>query len=199
MTFNVAAVIREWGYRAVSAPELDGDRLAAAAGLGRVDQRGRLVVPRLGTKGVRGRRDSNRSAARCRRGGSSHQERLTAWPHTSSASRASARRTDPAWTFVPPPASTPHPTRRSIYIDPDICIACEQCEIVCPVNAIYLDADVPPQWQDYIEVNAAFFRENKAAPTSVSLDQARAIVAAVQALCCTPRVAGEHRGGRPHG
>ena len=65
------------------------------------------------------------------------------------------------------------------YIDPDICIACEQCEIVCPVDAIYLDTDVPPQWQNYIEVNAAFFRENKAVRTSVGPEQAQAILDAI--------------------
>ncbi|MBV8085688.1 MAG: heme-binding protein [Chloroflexi bacterium] len=64
------------------------------------------------------------------------------------------------------------------YIDPDICIACEQCEIVCPVDAIYLDADVPPKWQEYIEINAAFFRENKVVRTSVGLEQAQAMLAA---------------------
>ena len=47
------------------------------------------------------------------------------------------------------------------YIDPDICIACEQCFIVCPVNAIYLDSDVPEHLRHYLEINAEFFRENK--------------------------------------
>jgi uncharacterized protein GlcG (DUF336 family)/NAD-dependent dihydropyrimidine dehydrogenase PreA subunit len=73
------------------------------------------------------------------------------------------------------------------YIDPDICIACEQCEIVCPVDAIYLDSDVPAQWREYTEVNAAFFRENKVVRTSVGLEQAQAMLAAA------------HRYARDHG
>ncbi|HLZ25731.1 MAG TPA: heme-binding protein [Chloroflexota bacterium] len=47
------------------------------------------------------------------------------------------------------------------FIDPDVCIECEQCLLVCPVNAIFLDTDVPTEWQDYIEINASFFRANK--------------------------------------
>jgi len=50
VTFNIAAVIREWGRRAFIAPELDGDRLAAAAGLGLLSRDGRLVLPRHGSK-----------------------------------------------------------------------------------------------------------------------------------------------------
>jgi ferredoxin len=47
------------------------------------------------------------------------------------------------------------------YIDPDVCIECEQCEIVCPVDAIFLDWKLPAEYQESIEVNAAFFRQNK--------------------------------------
>src|ERR687886_1430838 len=49
------------------------------------------------------------------------------------------------------------------YIDPDICIECEQCVLVCPVNAIFLDREVPSEWTRYIDVNADFFRSHKAA------------------------------------
>jgi ferredoxin len=67
------------------------------------------------------------------------------------------------------------------YIDPDICIECEQCVIVCPVEAIFLDTDLPEKWHDYIDVNAAFFRKNKAAPEGISLDKALHAVEAVHA------------------
>jgi uncharacterized protein GlcG (DUF336 family)/NAD-dependent dihydropyrimidine dehydrogenase PreA subunit len=65
------------------------------------------------------------------------------------------------------------------YIDPDICIECEQCVIVCPVEAIYLHTDLPEKWHNYIEINAAFFRKNKAAPEPISLDKAIAVVHAI--------------------
>jgi len=47
------------------------------------------------------------------------------------------------------------------YVDPDICIECEQCEIVCPVDAIFLDWKLPAEYQESIDVNASFFRQNK--------------------------------------
>jgi ferredoxin len=36
------------------------------------------------------------------------------------------------------------PEEDQYYIDPSVCIACEQCALVCPVEAIFLDVDVPP-------------------------------------------------------
>ena len=45
-----------------------------------------------------------------------------------------------------------------LYIDPDTCIDCGACEPVCPVNAIYAESDVPAEWQDYVEKNAAYYR-----------------------------------------
>lgn len=41
-----------------------------------------------------------------------------------------------------------------LYIDPVDCIDCGACEPECPVNALYLDRDVPEKWQSYIELNA---------------------------------------------
>jgi ferredoxin len=67
------------------------------------------------------------------------------------------------------------------YIDPDICIECEQCMIVCPVDAIFLDADLPAQCQPSEEVNARFFRQNKAAVDPISLTTAWRMVHAAQA------------------
>jgi len=41
-----------------------------------------------------------------------------------------------------------------VYIHPDECIDCGLCEPECPVNAIFVDTDVPPNWKDYIQKNA---------------------------------------------
>ncbi len=54
------------------------------------------------------------------------------------------------------------PNASQFYVDPDICIECEQCEIVCPVDAIFLDIKLPDEHFGSIDVNAAFFRKNKA-------------------------------------
>ena len=54
------------------------------------------------------------------------------------------------------------PGAPQFYIDPDVCIDCEQCEIVCPVDAIFKDVDVPAEHAASIDINASFFRQNKA-------------------------------------
>jgi ferredoxin--NADP+ reductase len=73
------------------------------------------------------------------------------------------------------------PGAPQFYIDPEVCIDCEQCEIVCPVDAIFRDSDVPAEHQASIEVNAAFFRKNKAAVGPVPVDQAWEMVHAAHA------------------
>jgi len=49
-----------------------------------------------------------------------------------------------------------------LYINPDECIDCGLCEPECPVNAIYVDTDVPTKWHDYIEKNRIRSQEIKA-------------------------------------
>jgi len=48
-------------------------------------------------------------------------------------------------------------TGKLLYIDPDTCIDCGACEPVCPVNAIFPEADVPDEWSKYVEINAEHF------------------------------------------
>ncbi len=64
------------------------------------------------------------------------------------------------------------PGASQFYIDPDVCIDCEQCEIVCPVDAIFKDVDVPGEHADAIDLNASFFRQNKAVVGPVALETA---------------------------
>ncbi len=68
------------------------------------------------------------------------------------------------------------PGAPQFYIDPEVCIDCEQCEIVCPVDAIFKDADVPAEHQASIDVNAAFFRQNKAVIGPVPFEKAWAMI-----------------------
>jgi uncharacterized protein GlcG (DUF336 family)/NAD-dependent dihydropyrimidine dehydrogenase PreA subunit len=79
------------------------------------------------------------------------------------------------------PAACIHTTPEApqYYIDPDVCIACEQCVLVCPVNAIFLDDELPEHLQHYMEINARFFRENKPEAEPLSRDQAGAIITAI--------------------
>ena len=66
------------------------------------------------------------------------------------------------------------------YVDPDVCIECEQCEIVCPVDAIFLHTKLPEQYFPSIEVNAAFFRQNKAAVEPVRFEKAIEFIRAAE-------------------
>ena len=70
------------------------------------------------------------------------------------------------------------PGAPQFYIDPEVCIDCEQCEIVCPVDAIFKDIDISAEHQASIEINAAFFRRNKAIVRPVPFDEAWAMVRA---------------------
>ncbi|HEY3118197.1 MAG TPA: heme-binding protein, partial [Chloroflexota bacterium] len=67
------------------------------------------------------------------------------------------------------------------YIDPDVCIECEQCQIVCPVEAIFVDFKLPAQYEASIEVNAAFFRQNKAEVGPIPVEAAWEMVRAAHA------------------
>jgi ferredoxin len=41
-----------------------------------------------------------------------------------------------------------------LYIHPDECTDCGACVSECPVEAIYLDENVPTEWQAFIALNA---------------------------------------------
>jgi ferredoxin len=81
------------------------------------------------------------------------------------------------------------PEASQYYIDPEVCIECEQCAVVCPVDAIYVDYELPAQWQAYAEVNASFFRKNKPAAGPVPLDQALRMVQAAHAYAAEAGIA----------
>jgi len=49
ISFVLSAWIRELGYRASAAPDPDAEKLAAAAGLGRLNANGRLVTEKFGS------------------------------------------------------------------------------------------------------------------------------------------------------
>ena len=46
-----------------------------------------------------------------------------------------------------------HEGEQMLYIDPDHCIDCEACVPECPVEAIFHENTVPPQWRHYIALN----------------------------------------------
>lgn len=46
-----------------------------------------------------------------------------------------------------------------LYIDPAECIDCDACVEACPVDAITSEDAVPPEWEKYIEINAAYYEQ----------------------------------------
>ena len=48
-----------------------------------------------------------------------------------------------------------------LYINPDECIDCGACEPACPVTAIFEENAVPPQWQEYLKINADYYRQKR--------------------------------------
>ena len=44
-----------------------------------------------------------------------------------------------------------------LYIHPDECTDCGACEPECPVEAIFMEDDVPEKWKSFIAKNSKFF------------------------------------------
>ena len=45
-----------------------------------------------------------------------------------------------------------------LYIDPSPCIDCGMCAEECPVKAVFHEQDLPAEWRDFIDKNAAHYR-----------------------------------------
>jgi NAD-dependent dihydropyrimidine dehydrogenase PreA subunit len=46
---------------------------------------------------------------------------------------------------------------RSLYIQPDECVDCGACKLICKMDAIYWDDDLPDDQRAHLADNAAFF------------------------------------------
>jgi len=51
------------------------------------------------------------------------------------------------------PVDCIHEAGDQLYIDPAECIDCGLCEPECPVDAIFMEDEVPEQWKSFIEKN----------------------------------------------
>lgn len=46
-----------------------------------------------------------------------------------------------------------------LFIDPVACIDCAACVEPCPVEAIALEAQVPAEWREFVEINRLHFED----------------------------------------
>ena len=58
----------------------------------------------------------------------------------------------------PAPGESEFDAADQLYINPDECIDCGACEPACPVSAIFEESAVPADQQEYIKINADYFR-----------------------------------------
>jgi len=52
------------------------------------------------------------------------------------------------------PVEAFHELPDRLYINPETCIDCDACVPECPVEAIFSDASLPAEYQDWLELNA---------------------------------------------
>jgi len=45
-----------------------------------------------------------------------------------------------------------------LFIDPDVCIDCGACVPECPVEAIFMDDELPEEFNAYIQINRDYFK-----------------------------------------
>ncbi len=48
---------------------------------------------------------------------------------------------------------------RTMYINPDECVECGACKLLCEVDAIYHDSELPDAERKFLADNAAFFSD----------------------------------------
>jgi NAD-dependent dihydropyrimidine dehydrogenase PreA subunit len=63
----------------------------------------------------------------------------------------------PADAIHPSPDNAAFDEHNQLYIDPVECIDCGACEPACPVEAIFVDYEVPERARDSIVTNRDFF------------------------------------------
>jgi NAD-dependent dihydropyrimidine dehydrogenase PreA subunit len=49
-------------------------------------------------------------------------------------------------------------TTTQLYIDPNVCIDCGACVPECPVEAIFMDDELPDEFKEYAQINADYYK-----------------------------------------
>ena len=57
------------------------------------------------------------------------------------------------------PVDCIHEGEDQLFIDPNECIDCGLCEPECPVDAIFMEDELPEKWKSFAEKNAQFYQK----------------------------------------
>ena len=57
----------------------------------------------------------------------------------------------------PTPGEPGFAAAEQLYIDPGVCFDCGLCAAECPVQAIFAEDDLPAEWREFIDRNAAHY------------------------------------------
>lgn len=79
----------------------------------------------------------------------------------------------PVQCIRPRPGDPDFNATEQLYIDPETCIDCGACLTECPVDAIYQDWELPEQFSDYLEMNAAYFETRPIEPSLPEIHKRR--------------------------
>jgi len=60
----------------------------------------------------------------------------------------------------PTPDEPDYDEVKMLYIDPEECIDCDACVEACPVDACFAEDQLPDEWQEYIQINADYYKKS---------------------------------------
>jgi ferredoxin len=60
----------------------------------------------------------------------------------------------------PTPDEPDYDQVKMLYIDPEECIDCDACVEACPVDACFAEDQLPDEWQEYIQINADYYKKS---------------------------------------
>ena len=59
----------------------------------------------------------------------------------------------------PTPDEPDYDNVEQLFIDPEECIDCDACVEACPVDACFAEDQLPDEWQNFIQTNADYYKQ----------------------------------------
>ena len=70
---------------------------------------------------------------------------------------ASCAKVCPVDCIHPTPDEPGFAEAEQLYVNPGECIDCDACMEACPVDAVFAEDQVPPEWADFVARNAEHY------------------------------------------